>query len=452
MANSIIAKGLDRKTFRKLVNEKDNLFKDLVIRIRPNEKDLVYYNGNKAFEVDGEEEIRISFPTNVYQCNTTDIKNNYIEKDIINYKNNLIKICNSMSKYFTFKMDRINVKKASEYDSFVFINKINQYNEKHKINNDVQLLCKELENNRLCSIVFETSLSDIESIINAQFDFIDILKLDENKKPNKLINAPIFNFSAIPNVSEIIYNEDSNDLEELITCFKNAIYQYTGKDELEKKYQHQFMLKTEESTDIFKDRMGIFPFEQEYSINDKHGRIDSIFTRIIEDSLEDVYLIELKVNDTVLLGSNGIMKHLDDINYFVTDESKDRNGKNQKQLLLENIRYRYEVLCDKSPNFQFKNSNPRFHFYIIIGFTNDNARDNADNLIKNLFILGDSSIVKQENLNKVSNSNEINNINSIKPSSDKCEIKFFFEKNNWKDGECISVNFIEKYEKELENE
>ena len=48
VVNSVLIKGLNRQTFRKMIEDKNKVFKDLIVRIRQDENDLVYYNGNKA--------------------------------------------------------------------------------------------------------------------------------------------------------------------------------------------------------------------------------------------------------------------------------------------------------------------------------------------------------------------------------------------------------------------
>ena len=80
------------KTFIKVKYSLDNFrkkenfekyFPGCIVRIRKNKKDLIYYNGNKAFEVSKDKDkkyIDFSFPINTYQCNTSDVQKDFNNK------------------------------------------------------------------------------------------------------------------------------------------------------------------------------------------------------------------------------------------------------------------------------------------------------------------------------------------------------------------------------------
>ena len=64
----------------------------------------------------------------------------------------------------------------------------------------------------------------------------------------------------------------------------------------------------------------ILPFEEEYCTNEgskDKGRIDCSYVIINNKKLTDIYLVELKVNDGVVDGTNGVNKHFIDINILI---------------------------------------------------------------------------------------------------------------------------------------
>ena len=468
--DKILIEGLSRKEFRKNVVKNEGIFENLVIRIRE-DKDLIYYNGNKAFEVKGKDNIEIAFPNNVYRCNTSDLKKYYkeeTEETIDEYKNNLKTMGNNLRNYFKFSLNEITVKTAStfykEENRKKLINKIELYAKKYPIW-DIESIRNKIKEPSLSTITikFNKSMDDFNDIIDAEFDFIDIVKLNDTRKGyHRIIEAPEFNCKISAVTDKILYTEENNlKLKKLIDCFKGAINNYTGKAELEKKYQHQFMLSGKSFKSIFGTKGFIEPFEQEYPIKNKKGilkekagRIDAIFTRISGNVLEDIYMIELKVNDDVILGSNGVMTHLDDINSFMIDDTKNKDGETQKDTLLNNIVYRYKELNNKPSNFDFKKKEPRYHFYTVCGYTSEEKKDNVYKKIKKLFNINNDIISKTEKIdgNQISSKFTGQTINTVKPSNDICEVMFFFENNPWEVKEGIGSKFKSYFQDELKNE
>lgn len=459
------------------INKKINPFEECIVRIRKNDNDRIYYKGNEAFKISKDGQIQIE--NNIYKCNTKEIytylkRNN---KAIIENSKERIELCETIAnkkvkklskinKYIDFNMNKIEYKYVNETK----FSKEEFNKGLKKFKGDIKEMFPKIdikESNDL-QIEFDNITNYID-ILKIQCLFILDLKLDENYNPSKrTIISPKFKEFKL-NVSI----KDINEFKKLFKIIKKSIKDYSGKKEIEKKYQHQFMLKECESKGIFCDEKytnveGIEYFEQEYGIinkdrkitqidknnhekiKDKTGRVDCVFYRVKENILTDIYLIELKVDRKVILGSNGVMTHLDDIKYFVNDEK-------QKNKLCENIKYRYDSIYKKQENIlEVNKNNIKYHFYTIIGFTNDEDRNYAKRYLEYLKTEGEIY-----NLCNRSKEREDKNVfldqyfegktiyDLVNPIKNKCAIKFFFEKSNW-NKENISIEF-EDVTKELYN-
>lgn len=357
-----------RTEILKQINKRKEPFEKCIIRIRENMNDLVYYKGNKAFEIDKEGKIKID--NNVYKCNTSDIAN-YLkkhEKAISNDSKDRIKLCDDIvnkkventkeiSDYIDFSMNKI------EYE---YVDKSNFSKEKFdgglkKFKADMKEMLPEitLKQNKNNVIEFDKITNYID-ILKIQCLFIIDVKIDEttSKTSKRTIKSPKFdNFELNVNEEKV---KTIDDFKSLFKIIKTNIKGYSGKEEIEKKYQHQFMLKECEAKDIFCNEKyteleGVEYFEQEYSIinkdrevinkngkkKKKDGRVDCVFYRVENNRLAEIYLIELKVDSRVILGSNGVMTHLDDIKYFINDDA-------QKNKLCTNIKYRYDEIYNQN--------------------------------------------------------------------------------------------------------
>lgn len=409
--NKVYTQAELRKLFdnSKAYNELND-FKNFIIRIRdPKDngkikKDLVYYEGNKAFEIDSNG--NIEFPISTYTCNTSSIKK--YGKSIYD---NIKIICTYMNKYFEFSMSEIRFDLANmcnDRKSYEKIKEIKQsmgskdFKLKY-INSNYNLLMEQIElffldypniklinkiidiepNYESVTIKFET-LNDINDIINLQFDFITRIKLGistEGKVLENYLKNITFDFKANDRIENklISYDEfvklDSKENLSFLDTIKKSINSYKGKEELEKKYQHQFMLFGKNLKDIFGDSDNLYYFEQEYGIKNenKSGRIDCVFYRILEGTLKEIYLIELKVDEKVILGNNGILTHLKDIKEFLNT--------NQKEELERRIIYRHKVIFNEIS----VGANIEYKFYTILGYTNNNYVENKEKVIKKIF-------------------------------------------------------------------
>ena len=455
---------LNVENIRMGIINKDKDYKDFLIRIRENSKDndLVYYKGNKVFEITANNEIKI--PENVYNCNVTSLCN---RKDIDNYiselKNNVLNI----EKYFEFSIKDIRVTIASNFDLLEFKDRLDTLNKKYPIEMikcnrkeysyiDLDLNELELKKKKGLTICFCNEINSFTNIIDFEKDCIINLKLDNTSdgfKPNSLINSPEFN-----NINQSLKNELNNgNFRKLISDLNSAIEKYEGAKEVEKKYQFEFMKNFDDNNTkrllekIFNENINnVDYFEQEYGIYNhslkkisdksykrvkyeekemKKGRIDCIFTRIENDKLLDIYMIELKVNHKVILGSNGILTHLDDIKYLMSDNDQLFNLKRR-------IDYRYRIInnikdkIDEDSTY-LDTTETKYHFYTVIQLTD--YTDSKTNISRK-----DMKSVVQAKLDeatknnkKVSGADKLPNyiknetISSLKPN--KCDIKFFYD-------------------------
>ena len=283
------------------------------------------------------------------------------------------------------------------------------------------------------------NLEDIEKI---EYDIRRFRNYDKNLTYRK-ISSPD---SKIIELKQEDLNNIKNDKIDVILneLYKNvSIYENKVKYELEKNYQYQFML-----SDIIKKKLkysilkennknlnyknidkncyeSMYPFEQEYFILNKDGRIDSIFLDIKENGHADLYMIELKVDYSVIGGDNGVHKHLKDISEFTKNQTK------LKQDFLELIKYRRKILNEKEIS-----SIDKINFFTIIGVTSEESCEVVKKILEK-FSSNDKTYFDYGNLDK--SIFEIpENYSSLKTYIDKvkqnnCDVKFFID--NWKNKE-----------------
>lgn len=464
-------------------------FPDFILRIR-NEKDgnIAYYNGNAAFkinevEINGEKKVELNFPLDVYKCNATDLSKLKSNKERAEYRKKRKDICMGMAKIYNFYMSEISFKLADKCD----INKTKKrletfYRNSIKYGGEFDLIgiqnnVEEIKKEKI-SLKFKEPITNINKIIMIQYYFIYDMLFEENKKKNDTIKNIKFNDY------KVTYNnkKGAKQKERFIETIKKAIDSYTGKGELEKKYQHQFMLYGNK-TNIFpkEENHTINHFEQEYYLKNKYrfivkggtrknkeGRIDCIFYKIDEtvNKITDIYLIELKVDETVVLGDNGVMTHLDDIKAIIKEAYEEKNTKWFKELR-DRIEYRRKILINDS-EYKLNNSKEKIdyniHFYTIFGFTKDigNQTQHRRKVTEYLKYLKDENEVKElctkkkkdslARLDEYFDNSERNNIYKLSnPIKDYCDIRFYYEKEEWEpDFGRISEEY-ENMTKELYN-
>lgn len=424
------------ENFRKDFNKN---FQGFYLRIREDSNDIAYYNGTRAFKVsiNDEKSIKITIPKDVYELNATNVRNSKENGiDIVNIINDL------KNKYFDEKLIEVIIKKGPKsYD------KNNHLKTREAFKNIKKSLGKNLK-------YFENELND--DLVNKILDSFDNGESSETIKVSSYGEDLKVEFIFIENCGEKygfakpkfkyeeIITEKTIKLEDLYKDTKNAIEKYEEgtRINLEKKYQHQFILGAHNSS-----LLNIYPFEEEYYIkekktgnissDEKNGRIDGVLYKRKGNILEDIYLIELKVNEKVVAGDNGVLTHLDDIkNLIINTDFNNIDEKNFFYILKDRIEYRIKALEDSK--FQFKNNKNKIdfkvHFYTIMGFTNNNSKEKVIKYLEafktkegvnNLIETGKLCEKEPE---KFKNKDIYDICNPLK---EKCDIKFFFDENEW---------------------
>lgn len=435
------------ENFRKNFNEN---FKRFYLRIREYSNDIAYFNGIKAFEISKNDDktVRITIPKDIYKLNATNVKKSKDnETDIIKLLNNL------KNKYFDEKLTKIIIRKGTySYDknnhlktikAFENIRKSLEKNLKHfenELNDDVvNKILYSFDNNKNSYEIKVTSYNDD---LNIERIFI------ENSGRKYGLAKPIFKYKKTTHDKVI-------EVEDLYKDTKNAIEKYENytKINLEKKYQQQFIL---EANRFFLTNM--HSFEEEYYIkekkteitsnDDKNGRVDVILYKRDGNILKDLYLIELKVDDKVIVGDNGILIHLDDIKSLLMKTNFNNIDKNNFfYMLKDRIEYRIKTL--ENSDFKFKNSKNKIdyniHFYTIMAFTNNESKGQVIKYLKSFKTKeGINDLIESRKPCKNDNEKFKNkNIYDIcNPIKEKCDIKFFFDECNWnKETTYFTPNF-----------
>lgn len=435
--------------FRKKENF-EKYFPGCIIRIRESKKDLIYYNGNKAFEVSKDKDkkyIDFSFPINTYQCNTSDVQKDFNNK----LKERLIETLQQMEVYFKFKMSSITFQYATKVNE----KKVQEKLQKFKDFLEIKKVSFEYDEKSNSKKFKFNDLEDIQKIIDIQYEFLKVVRLTEVDGKLKDVQDTIrdvkFDFKAIEQLEYSIEEVSKFDSQKsFFEIVKKSLTAYEGTPEKEKKYQFQFMLNGDK-TNIFenekKSGISIKYFEQEYGITNKErkvesdnggkkqkdGRVDCVFYGIDEKSqkLTDIYLIELKVDEGVILGSNGVLTHLDDIYSFVQQRDKFDE-------LMGFIKYRIETL-DKIQDIEVEHC--KIHFYTIVGFTKEDSRELVKEAMKKLEDENSiNELITKGNLpNYFSNDkiySETRKTTTIYAIMNKLkdldvDVKFFYEKELW---------------------
>lgn len=408
--------------------------------------DIVYYNGIKAFVVDNEKSqnntVIIDLPENIYKLNRSNISNIVgPEKDVTKIDDlldGIYDVRNKMKNYVNVHLSSINLKIGSAYykgENYLqvqnnvlnILEKINKELEKHNLEINPQKIidtiadkcAKTLDNFLVKHPELSLEIAKFATVyekINYLFEnYNDLVKkinfnvtVDSGLQINKSIEEDlkiekIFILNTIFK-DNLIYDKKSgfskpefkfkmldeeklnleNDLDKFDESIKLAIQNYEEKtgEELEKKYQHQFMLNTDVLTKF--SNMGItnlIPFEEEYYINEgkdeeKNGRLDCIFIRPKE---MEVYLIELKVNDSVIgtfgQKEHGIDEHIKDITNLCSNKEKLNKF---LEILLKRFNNTQKKLYGQKYDFDL--NKVKVHFYTIIAITPD-IKDNAKKIV-----------------------------------------------------------------------
>ena len=364
-------------------------------------KDIVYYNGIKALEIEknNNEIENIIIKDNIYRINTTNVKNNSKE-DIIN---SIREVRKSIKDYLSFNLKRIEFQMSKNtylFDEVLnnFKNEIKEYIAKGYTDGVVKSEIKNGRKNKTevyyIDFNFNNEMKDevLNDMLEIEYSFIRNFKLDKKNEEPYIIKKVAFVYDK-NNVKKSEGLKDQKQELERINKFNNSIknsieqYEKLTKEELEKKYQHHFMISnnTLGKLDSFKD---LYRFEEEYytdesnSKEEDRGRVDCVFLKIDDDILTDIYLIELKVNESVVGKSNGIHKHLIDVEKLLSNETKKHNF---IEKLYERVSFRRKIEgltplkeLKKEEQKDFYNK-INFHFYTVISFT-DNILEKSNKI------------------------------------------------------------------------
>lgn len=373
-------------------NDKKRVF---VVRIRNNDKDIIYYRGIKIFELTKRE---LTLSDNIFH-----ITDNYIREneEILLNKDTRMKKLSELAELRCDLIDKncltvnnelkINYEKsdAAAYfsneqaliDKQVHLDKIKK-NIKDElkdfiiIHDDYCEVNKEVLNSIENKVERMTEQLNIEYfVINAFVHFKDINWTDKNSEPytnrkgRHLSGWVKPNFSFVNPEKKDIKDLNIESLEEIVSKVTGAVDNFLKrKFEEEKNYQHQFMLD-KFIIDKFKKEgiTNLYRFEEEYYTKGKEdrGRIDSIF---VSEEGKDIYLIELKVNDNVIDGPNGIHKHLIDIENLYLNDNIDSFIKDLIKVVDEKRKV-FEVDFNENP---ITWDNPKIHFYTVIAVEDNN--------------------------------------------------------------------------------
>ena len=479
----MVIKNKDVKEFiKKLYEQYSNEF---VFRIRDGES-IVYYNGIKAFTIKKyyTKHIKLNLFEEIFKCNPSAISE--YKNNLDKYKETLKNTCtnkNGIASVCKFKMGKISFEISSNFEEEKINKRLDEFCEKYSdlfdsnrikksvkteinrikkesISNNKEI--KDIERNKI-ELIFNTPLTDANQIIEVQFDFLNHMIIDEGNILKETIKSIDFNYKVYSDIK----NATNDEIDIFISSIKDAIENYKGSDELEKKYQHQFMLSANtkklfqivNNKNVSSKEDKIFsPFEEEYYIKedfsksyfkkmDGNGRIDAIYIGEKGSKVTDIYLIELKVNENVVGGNNGIHKHLDNIRDLFRDEEG-------RKLFFKTILNRYEirnqVLIDKNYTIENKDSlnGITYHFYTVIGFSDMPKMINGQKeLIRGYSKEGNSHYditielltkFKEENYSSLSK-NELPDkyrkdtmslLDIVKDIKD-CNVELVFDINNW---------------------
>lgn len=378
-------------------DQKDNFY----IRIRKDKAAEVYYNGIEPFKISNNE------LSNLNEClfvfNSTNIsanKNNFIST----LKNNREKF------YDKFELKAIYFEKGSygishEEEFKTALKKVGAVLENGKYKIDGKNLNIEDEYSILKKIWVDCKKSNSNLFKKVKFKF--------NKKRK-----------------ELTLEEIKRTVPELVKDY----FKYT-KPEIEKYYQHLFLLYKDEN-DLRKKRLFsnkiVKPFEEEYYIvekkekvkNNNFGRIDCVFYTDDGEYITDIYLIEIKVDTNVIGGSNGLHKHLLDICHI-----NDMNENFYKDII-DRINDRNEILYKSHTQLKMSKDLKKY-FFIVIGRNNSSIED----IEQNIKYLNDEKSSLYKGVKKKINKKYKNEVEPLTKIYEKClenvDVKLFVDQTKW---------------------
>lgn len=425
----------------------DNNKKEFVIRVRK-DGDKVYYRGIKIFDI---EKGNLTLSDNIFHLSDAYIKENKevlsdkisrmeklrelatLRTELIN--NNCMKLADTFiikykmsdAKAYFFN-EQAMIDKANHLEKIKVIIK-NELNDYINIYDDYCEVNIDKLNTITDKVEWMTELLNIEYVVMHTFIYFDDINWTDKN------NLPYTNKSAKsgwvkPNISFVkpdsykIEALDENLLDDINGRVCEAIDNYLKmKFEEEKNYQHQFMLD-----DLILDKFrklnieNLYRVEEEYYTkdNEERGRIDSMF---ISKDGEDIYIIELKVNDNVIGGTNGIHKHLIDIENLYLENNIDNFIKDLKEI----VDYR-RIELDEDKIIWKEEIN--VHFYTVIACDSNDMKDKIEKMLDAFNNKDSQELTNVKNAIKKEKSKYKDRVLTLREHIDnlnKCDVRFYFD-------------------------
>lgn len=343
--------------------EDENKIKNFYVRVRLENniivKSEVYCDGFKVFSVGNPNLITDFDKDNKFtKFNSSNINRVGKKSNLTNEVVTKEKLCRALEENRNLFYDKCYLKEVTFKDG----DEISKKSEAHnKISKYIKSINQENEK-YTCEVIDNLSIDD-------EYELACILFKEYKTNNSNVFKSVKFKYSRnlYKDKNKIF---DENLVHKLETLMSN--YENFTKFENEKKYQHQFLVTT---TKINKDKdeiSDLIPFEEEYFIVDgkeKEGRIDCIFYKKDNNMITDIYLIEIKVDEEVLGGSNGLHKHISDIKKLY----KNNKAQGFYKRLLKQINDRRKELFNEEYKNDFESSNImntiNCNFVVIVGKT-----------------------------------------------------------------------------------
>lgn len=401
---------MELKQIRKLFYE-DVTYnkKNFIISISERE-DVVYYKGIKIFIIK-DNMLRIS--SNLYEMNSEFIK---LHRESLSKEYSRNKIFKVLAKIrmILFANGLLKCRKKMLFRYEMSLSKANK-NKKQEILNNKELILKNVKSD-LKELANYVCLND--SCVNKNGNSMDccsikndfrINSVDDYEKMfnlvnieyvllNNFINSNVDGWKVPTMLVNDVYSCSINKLtedkvKELINVLKTVVDEYLNVvfDE-EKYYVHQFMtdkkvLKQFKQLDVEK----LYRYESEYyTFNSQNkGKMDSVFVSM---DGKDLYLIELKVNRSMLKGENGIHKQLIDMEDLCNPKLD--NLFSFVRRIKQSVNYYRSSLGQDKIKFA---RNMNVHFWTVIAYTDKKEKE----------------YIKKEMLDKYNNDKGLANVKKV---------------------------------------
>lgn len=345
--------------------EDENGNKNFYVRVRVKDnkinKSEVYCDGFKVFSV-GNSNLITDFDTDnkFTKFNSSNINKVGKKSNLTNEVVTKEKLCRALEENRNLFYDKCYLKEVTFEDGAEISKKSEAHN---KINKYLKSI-KEENGKYTCEVIDNLSIDD-------EYELACILFKDYKTNYSNVFKKVVFKYSR-----ELYKDKNKFFDEKLVSNLQSLMNTYENftKFENEKKYQHQFLVTTTKIGSDKDEITDLIPFEEEYFIVDgkeKDGRIDCVFYKENNNMITDIYLIEIKVDEDVFGGSNGLHKHISDIKKMYKNNKAQGFYKN----LLKQINDRRKILFDKEFDNDFESPNIlntiNCNFVVIVGKTKE---------------------------------------------------------------------------------